>query len=113
MPSPTPSERRRKTRLQRNVRVILSGVDADGFKFAEETETVTLSKGGAALRTAYTLRLGQEITVNVKETDRVGQFQVVWMGQKGTSSEGKVGIEWVGPRRFWGIEFAPEDWGKD
>jgi len=113
MPSHPPSEQRRKTRLQQNIRVILSGVDADGFKFAEETETVTISKGGAALRTAYTLRLGQEIAVNVKETDRVGQFQVVWVGQKGTSSEGKVGIEWVGPRRFWGIDFAPEDWGEE
>ena len=113
MPSENPSERRRKTRLQQKVRVILSGVDADGFKFAEETETVTLSKGGAALRTAYTLRLGQEIIATVKETNRVGQFQVVWMGQKGTASEGKVGIEWVGARRFWGIDFAPEDWGGD
>jgi hypothetical protein len=104
------AERRRWTRVPHKLRIILSGVDADGFNFAEETETAMVSKEGAAVRTAYNLTLGQEVSVSTKESNRVGQFQVVWLGAKGTPSEGKVGIEWVEPRRFWGINFAPEDW---
>ena len=107
------SERRRRSRVPHKLRVILSGVDAGGFNFAEETETVTVSKHGAAIRTSYHLQLGQEISLRTKEKNRLGQFQVVWLGQPGTSSEGRVGIEWLESRQFWGIDFAPEDWGKD
>jgi hypothetical protein len=106
-------ERRRRTRLPHKLPVILSGVDANGLNFAEETETVSVGKEGAAVRTAYTLQMGQELSMRTKEKNRVGQFQVVWMGKPGTSTEGKVGIEWLEPRIFWGIQFAPEDWGKD
>lgn len=107
------AERRRRSRLPHKLRVILSGVDAEGFNFAEETETVTVSKQGAAVRTSYNLRLGQEISVRTRDKNRVGQFQVVWLGQPGTPAQGKVGIEWLEPRLFWGVDFAPEDWGKD
>lgn len=113
MATKQPAERRRRTRVPHKVRVILSGVDAEGFNFAEETDTVTVSKEGAAVRTSYALQLGQELSVRTKDKNRVGQFQVVWLGQKGTPGEGKVGIEWVEPRRFWGVDFAPEDWEKD
>ncbi len=110
MPEAQKSERRRWTRVPHKVRVILSGADADGFNFAEETETVTVSKEGSTVRTSYNLKLGQEISVRTKEKNRVGQFQVVWLGKKGTPGEGKVGLEWLEARRFWGVEFPPEDW---
>jgi hypothetical protein len=106
-------ERRRRSRVQHKVRVIVSGTSADGFNFAEETDTVTVSKHGAAVRITYHLRLGQEVSLRIKENNRVAQFLVVWLGEPGTASEGKAGLEWVDPRRFWGIEFAPEDWGKN
>lgn len=104
------AERRRWTRVPHKLRIILSGVDADGFNFAEETETAVVSKEGASVRTSYNLKLGQEISVCTKDKNRVGQFQVVWLGAKSTPAEGQVGIEWVEPRRFWGVDFAPEDW---
>lgn len=113
MPTESPSERRRKSRVAHKVRIMLSGHDAEGFKFAEETETVTVSKSGASVRTSYLLALGQELSVRTKEKDRVGQFQVVWLGKAGTPSEGKIGLEWLESQRFWGVEFAPEDWEND
>lgn len=103
-------ERRRKSRVAHKARLILSGVDAEGYNFAEDTETVTVSKNGAAVRTSYVLALGQELSVRMKETNRVGQFQVVWLGKEGSPSEGRIGLEWVAIKRFWGIEFPPEDW---
>jgi len=110
MPTPSYSERRRSSRVHFKARVILSGQDAEGFSFAEETETVSVSKHGALLRTSYNLNLGQELSVRTKEKDRVGQFQVVWLGEAGTSEEGMIGLEWLDSRRFWGVEFPPEDW---
>lgn len=110
MPTAEPTQRRRSGRLELRKPVILSGVDRDGFNFGEETDTLSVSKHGASVRTAYELQLGQEISVRIKETNRVGQFVVVWVGQPGSSSEGLVGLEWVEVRRFWGVEFPPDDW---
>jgi len=106
-------ERRRAGRVPHRARIILSGVDADGFNFAEETETLSVSKHGAAVRTSYRLACGEEISVRTKDKQRVAQFAVVWVGQPNTPSEGRIGLEWVEPQRFWGLEFPPEDWEKD
>ncbi len=111
MPGKQGVDRRRSTRVPHKVRISLSGADADGFNFAEETETVTVGKEGAAARTSYNLSLGQEVSVRTKDTNRVAQFQVVWLGKAGTSEEGLVGLEWLEARRFWGVDFPPEDWG--
>jgi hypothetical protein len=113
MATETKPERRRKTRVEHKVRVILSGLDAEKYNFAEDTETVTVSKNGAAVRTSYVVALGQELSMRIKETNRVGQFQVVWLGQAGTPSEGRIGLEWVAIKRFWGLEFPPDDWEND
>ncbi len=111
MPTEQQPDRRRTSRVSHKVRVILSGKDADGIKFAEETDTVNVNKHGASVRTSYTLSLGQEISVRIKEKDRAGQFEVVYVGKERTSKAGLVGLEWVDTRRFWGIDFPPEDWG--
>ena len=107
------AERRRRTRIPHRTRIVLSGIDADGFNFAEETETVTVSKSGLSVRTSYLLPLGQELSVRTKDKNRVAQFQVVWTGQVGSPVDGRVGLEWVEPSRFWGIEFPADDWERD
>ena len=111
-PQPT-AERRRRVRVPHRARVVLSGVDADGFNFAEETETVCVSKYGLSVRTSYNLALGQELAIRTKDQNRVAQFQVVWSGKPGTPSDGRIGMEWVEPVRFWGIQFPADDWEKD
>jgi hypothetical protein len=90
--------------------VKISGVDPAGNAFSEETDTISISKFGACLRTAHTYTLGQILTIHTLNLGHTGQFQVVWMGQPGTRDAGQIGIEWVDARRFWGIEFPPEDW---
>jgi hypothetical protein len=101
------------SRFAHHARIILSGTDADGFNFAEETETLTVSKQGLSARTTYNLALGQELSIRTKDKNRVAQFQVVWAGRPGTPNEGRVGMEWLEPYRFWGIQFPSEDWEKD
>ena len=113
MPSEQDPERRRASRLPHRARIILSGTDADGFNFAEETETLTISKNGLSVRVSYDLAPGQELSIRTKDRNRVAQFQIVWVGQPNTPSDGRVGMEWVEPQRFWGIEFPPDNWEAD
>ena len=110
MTTQQPSERRRGGRVPHKARIVLSGTDAEGFNFAEETETVTVSKQGLSVRSSYELALGQELSVRTHDRNRVAQFEVVWAGKKGTPNEGRIGLEWVEPHRFWKVEFPPEDW---
>ncbi len=113
MPPDASTERRRATRIPHRTRIILSGTDVDGFNFAEETETVCVSKNGLSVRTSYTVPLGQEISVRTKDKNRVAQFQVVWVGKPETPGDGRLGMEWVEPSRFWGLQFPAEDWERE
>ena len=113
MPAPSDAERRRQSRVPHRARIVLSGVDSEGFNFAEETETVTISKSGISARTTYNLSVGQEVSVRTKDKGQVAQFQIVWAGRPGTPSDGRVGMEWVEPYRFWGIQFPADDWEKE
>jgi hypothetical protein len=90
--------------------VKIGGIDAEDHKFTEDTETITISKFGACLRTTREYAMGQALSVYTLDRGHTGLFQVVWIGQAGTPQAGKIGIEWANARRFWGIEFPPEDW---
>jgi len=113
MATPSAPERRRQARVPHRTRIVLSGIDSDGFNFAEETETLTVSKCGLSVRTSYNLPLGQELSVRTRDKNRVAQFQVVWAGKPGSTSDGRIGLEWVEPHHFWGIQFPADDWEKD
>jgi hypothetical protein len=113
MPMEESTNRRRAGRIAHQARIILSGRDADGFSFAEETETLTISKYGLSVRTSYQLALGRELSVRTKDKNRVAQFQVVWVGEPTTPNEGRVGMEWMEPERFWGLKFPPDNWERD
>jgi len=105
------SVQRRSSRLQFRCRVRIRALDSAGNIFTEDTETTSVSKFGASLKTAKTFAIGQILSIRTLERDHVGQFQVVWMGEAGTPLAGQIGVEWVDARSFWGIEFPPEDWG--
>ncbi len=113
MPSATQPypQQRRSSRLLFRCHVEISGYDPEGNKFTENSVTVSIGKFGASLKTAREYSMGQIVTVFTKESRHVGQFQVVWIGMPGTREAGQIGIELLDARRFWGIEFPPEDWG--
>ena len=104
------SMQRRSTRLQFRCRVRIRSLDPSGNIFTEETETVCVSKHGAAIKTINHFKVGQIVSIRTLDRDHVGQFQVVWVGETGSPATGQIGVEWVDARSFWGIEFPPEDW---
>jgi len=104
-------QQRRWTRLHLSCRIVVSGKDAEGREFTEETETLNVNKFGASIRTSRSYTPGQVITVLTKGPCHIGQFQVVWVGEPETPQERRIGVEFLQARRFWGVEFPPEDWG--
>jgi len=104
-------QQRRSSRLLFRCQIQINGKDAQGDDFTEDTVTLSIGKFGASLKTTRHYSLGQIITVRCKEPGHVGQFQVVWIGDPETREAGHIGIELLDARRFWGVEFPPEDWG--
>jgi len=104
------SVQRRSSRLQFRCRVKLRALDPAGNIFTESTETTSVSKHGASVKTTNQFKVGQIVSIRTVDRDHVGQFQVVWVGEAGGPFAGQIGVEWVDARSFWGIEFPPEDW---
>src|SRR5579862_3788263 len=83
---------RRSSRLLFRCRVKLRAIDAAGNIFTEDTETTSVSKHGASLKTVNQFKIGQILSIRTLDRDQVGQFQVVWVGDAGTPGEGQIGV---------------------
>ena len=79
--------------------VRVSGTDAQGRSFRHVVCTLDLSAKGARISSLETLtvRTGQELTLE-HQKDRV-RFQVVWIGEPGTSREGQIGLRTLEPEK--------------
>ncbi len=79
--------------------VRVSGTDAHGRNFRHVVCTLDLSAKGARITSLQTLTLhvGQELTLE-HQRDRV-RFQVVWIGEEGTSRQGQIGLRTLEPEK--------------
>lgn len=102
--------RRRSMRVLLSVPVTVSGVDAEGTQFCEETRTLVVNAHGALVGLAIQLKTDQKIELTHKITRETKECRVVHT----TSPQGdrfQTGIEFLKPSRtFWRIDFPPEDW---
>ena len=122
--------RRRSTRVELNVPIVVSGVDAEGSSFEAPGETQLVNKQGAKIRllvgslerhmvvsvTIPTLNRSRRARVVwVEETDdarkRSRQARLAWLEKKdGGKGQQKFGIELENPENFWDVYFPPSDW---
>jgi hypothetical protein len=93
----------------------VSGKDARGFNFEEDTNSENLCRGGAAFRTRFDVAIGSSLeiriphqgyTVRRREQDFETQGQVVHVSAAPTEGEKVVGVRFVGPR--FQRQFRPE-----
>lgn len=79
--------------------VRVSGSDAHGRSFRHVVCTLDLSPKGARITSLQTLTVsvGQELTLE-HQKDRV-RFQVVWIGEPGTSRDGQIGLRTLEPEK--------------
>lgn len=102
--------RRRSMRVLLSVPISVSGKNAHGESFTEETRTLVVNAHGALISLGVPTAVGQQIAVSNKATQKSIVCKIVHLG---SSQAGKVqmGIEFETPcPAFWQIDFPPEDW---
>ncbi|MGE5327649.1 MAG: hypothetical protein ACM3NO_11465 [Deltaproteobacteria bacterium] len=108
---PGGANRRRSTRLDLVLPVVLSGRDASGEIFREETETATVNLHGAKIATARNILVGMQVTIENLMTG-VAEKAVCVRVYERAPGESKyfIATQLVRPGNIWGIEDPPEDW---
>ena len=97
-------------RVLLSVPISVSGKNARGDTFTEETRTLVVNAHGALISLAAPITGGQLVSVSNKATQNSIECKVVHLG---SMQAGKVqmGVEFERPcPAFWQIDFPPEDW---
>ena len=93
--------------------VRVSGKNADGKDFSEDTETVVVNAHGGLFCLHQPVKIRADISLTNLVTKEEQVCRIVTLGDssdKGT----RVGIEFLSPSPgFWGVEFPPDDWHAD
>lgn len=98
---------RKESRTTAVLPVRIYGMDAAGKPFHAVAHTLNVSKSGALLANIdVALTVGD--VIGVQKGVYKSKFRVRWIGQKGSSSQGQVGLECLeGAKNIWGAEERP------
>ena len=102
--------RRRSQRVLMQVGVQISGNDAQGRYFREETDTLAINAHGALILLNARITSGSVLKLQNIRTKEEQECHVVFLGPvRGEKAE--IGLEFSAPRpQFWRVTFPPEDW---
>ena len=105
------ANRRRSTRVEFATAIILTGRDAAGQPFREETATTTVSLHGARLRTIREILVGMVVGV---ENPCGGKAEKAVCVRVDKSAPGEnahhIAVQLVHAGNIWGLENPPADW---
>jgi hypothetical protein len=102
--------RRRSMRVLLSVPILVSGKNASGQEFNEQTRTLVVNAHGALISLATPMTAGRQIKVSNKTTHQSLFCRVVYVGAP-QAGRMQMGIEFEKPSpTFWQIDFPPEDW---
>jgi hypothetical protein len=105
-----PMPRRRSQRVLMQVAVRVSGKDAQGNSFDEETETLAINAHGALILTSARVTSGSLVKMQHKGTKEEQECHVAFLGPV-RAGKSEIGLEFSAPRpAFWRVAFPPEDW---
>jgi diguanylate cyclase (GGDEF)-like protein len=96
---------RRSGRIPKKIEVFLIGTDLDGRGFAEQTNTIELSRHGAGVVSQHKLAPEQEMILRRQDTNKEAEVRVVRVS--GSQPESHIyGLAFVSSdTNIWGIEF--------
>ena len=98
---------RRSDRILTPISIRVSGVDASGVPFEEDTITVSVNKHGACISVQNLLRPEQEITIHNLENGVTSKFRVVGELRQVFGARREWGVETLCPEcNIWGLEFG-------
>lgn len=105
------TNRRRSTRLDLVIPIILSGRDAKGETFRDETQTATVNLHGAKVSTPREILVGMLVTVENPANGAVEKAVCVRIYvNEPDEAEHFIALQLVRPGNIWGVENPPEDW---
>ncbi len=103
--------RRRSTRVEYVTPVVLTGRDASGQSFREETETSTVNLHGAKVLTHYQVMLGMQVIIQSPRTGTSEKAICVWVGEPAAGqTTHQIAVQLLDPKNLWGMEDPPADW---
>jgi len=109
--SKSASRQRRSTRIDFTTPVILTGRDASGQSFREETETSIVNLHGAKVRTNYAIMVGMIVTLEIVRTGQGGKAVCVHVYEPSMDETAhSIAVQLVQPGNIWGVENPPPDW---
>lgn len=103
--------RRRSSRVDFKTPVILSGRDAHGEAFREETVTTTVNLHGARVKTSRQILVGMQVSIEHPPSGQAGKAICVRLEEPlpGESAH-YIAVQLVRPGNIWGLENPPADW---
>jgi len=109
--SQSTANRRRSSRIDYESPVVLSGRDATGQPFREETMTLIVNLHGAKVRTQYQVLVGMLVTIDSLKTGLSGKAVCVNVYEAAPGeSHHEIALQLVNPGNIWGVENPPPDW---
>jgi hypothetical protein len=109
----TPAQlgRRRSTRVECAVPLIVSGRDASGQAFREATQTTTVNLHGARLWLNRPVLVGMQLTLENPPFGKAEKAICVRVEEPSEPGGGAyVAVQLVKPGNIWGLENPPPDW---
>ncbi|HEX9759824.1 MAG TPA: hypothetical protein VGA40_02840 [Candidatus Acidoferrales bacterium] len=104
------TRQRRSERLTAPIPVLVSGKDAQGASFQEETTTMVVNAHGGLFLLSATVARGARLTIEHPVTLERQPVVVVFVGD-GPEGKRQVGVEFARPApNFWRVDYAPHDW---
>ncbi len=105
------ANRRRSTRLELAVPIILTGRDVLGRDFREETETITLNLHGARFFSRHPLLVGMLVGIENPRNGLAEKAVCVAVEESPPEKPGNyIAVQLVKPGNIWGLENPPSDW---
>ena len=105
------ASRRRSTRVEFSVPIVLTGRDAAGQPFREETETSTVNLRGCKLRTRHSVLVGMQVGLENPRLGVSGKAICVWVGETPPGETAHdIAVQLLKPGNLWGLENPPDDW---
>jgi len=103
------ANRRRMQRVAMQIKLRVSGYNAEGARFAEDTHTVEISAFGGSVILQTPVKRGQRLVLSNVQTKVTVECLVAHHEAKGTAWQ--VGLAFIiANQSFWPIVFPPTDW---
>jgi len=108
---PDPTGKRRSTRVDYACPIVVSGRDATGQVFREETETSTVNLHGCKTRLEHSVLVGMVVTLENPQTRTTAKAICVhaWEPEGGQPTR-EVAVQLLKPQNLWALAEPPADW---